>query len=97
LHVIARKTLVGFWTSHPDAKEGLQAWFQEAKAAGWKNSAELKSQHGTASIVNSERAVFNICGNTYRLIVRINYGSGTVFIRFIGTHVEYDRIDAETV
>lgn len=75
----------------------MQAWFHEAKAASWRNSAELKAKYRSASIVNAERVVFNICGNKYRLIARINYASGALFIRFVGTHGEYDRIDAETI
>lgn len=96
MNVIKRKTLQEYWTSHPDTEENLQAWYHYVKAASWQNSAELKSQFGTASVVNAQRVVFNICGNKYRLLVRINYASGTIFIRFLGTHAEYDRIDAET-
>jgi len=97
MHVISRKTLQEFWEQYPDAEAALQAWFHEAKVASWSNSAELKAKYGGASIINSERVVFNICGNKYRLIARINYVSGTLFVRFVGTHGEYDRIDAETV
>jgi mRNA interferase HigB len=97
MNVIARKTLVHFWTRNPDSEESLEAWFQEVKLATWANSAELKSQYPTASVIDSERTVFNIRGNKYRLVVRVNYISGTVFIRFIGSHSEYDKIDAESI
>lgn len=97
MHVISRKKLCDFWAIHPDAAEALKAWFHEVEAASWKNSAELKGKYGTASIINAERVVFNICGNKYRLISRINYLSKTVFIRFVGTHREYDRVNAETI
>ena len=97
MHVISRKTLRVFWDKFPDAQAALQAWFHEVETAAWKNSAELKTQFGSASIINAERVVFNVCGNKYRLVVRINYASKTVFIRFVGTHRKYDRIDVETV
>ncbi len=98
MHVISRKMLLEFSVRYPDSKTALQAWFHEAKAASWRNSAELKAKYGGASIVNSERVVFNICGNKYRLVARINYTmSGALFVRFVGTHREYDRVDAETI
>jgi len=97
MHVISRKNLKEFWQRMPAAEQALRAWFHEVEAASWASSAELKAMYGSASIVNAERVVFNICGNKYRLVVRINYAGGTVFIRFVGTHAEYDRIDAETI
>lgn len=97
MNIIARKTLKEFWENYPDSKQSLEAWFYEAKTAQWKNSADIKARYNTASIINSERVVFNIRGNKYRLVVRINYQSGTVFIRFLGTHKMYDKIDVETI
>jgi mRNA interferase HigB len=97
MHVISRKTLQDFWGRMPDSEVALRAWFHEAEAASWQNSSELKSKYGSASIVSSERVVFNICGNKYRLVVRVNYASGAVFIRFVGTHREYDKIDVGAV
>ena len=97
MHVVSRKALKEFWERYPDAETSLQAWFHEASVAEWGNSAELKRQYRTASIINAERVVFNICGNKYRLVVRINYRSKTLFIRFVGTHREYDGINPETV
>jgi len=97
MHVIARRALIEFWASHPDSKKQLEAWYHIVRKAAWRTSADIKAVHKTASILNSERVVFNICGNKYRLIVRINYVSKTVFVRRICTHGEYDRIDAESV
>ncbi len=97
MHVIARKALIDFWTRYPDSEQSLRAWHHEATRAEWRTSADMRQMYGSASVITAERVVFNICGNKYRLVVRINYGSGAVFIRFVGTHAEYDAIDAETV
>ncbi len=99
MHVIKRKTLVESFQQpeHQDAKGALEAWYYEAKNAQWASPADVKAQYRSASILNDNRVVFNIAGNKYRLIVRINYDSKTVFIRFIGTHREYDKIDAEVI
>jgi mRNA interferase HigB len=97
MHVIARKALINFWTRYPDSEQSLSAWFHEAIGAKWRTSADVKRMFGSASVINAERVVFNVCGNKYRLVVRINYGSGAIFIRFVGTHAEYDAIDVETV
>ena len=94
MHVISRKKLVNFCYEYPDAKVSLEAWFHEAISANWKNSAQIKEQFKSASIISADRVVFNICGNKFRLVVRINYVNSTVFIRFIGTHAQYDTIDA---
>jgi len=75
----------------------LEAWYYEAKHAQWASPAEIKALYGSASILKSNRVVFDIAGNKYRLIVRINYESKTVFVRFVGTHREYDEIDAEVI
>jgi mRNA interferase HigB len=97
MHVISRRTLRDFWEEHSDAKGALQAWFHEAAAASWADSAEVKAKYGSASIISAERVVFNICGNKYRLVIRINYASATVFVRFVGTHRDYDSIDAGAI
>lgn len=97
MHVLALKTLKLFWQRHPDAEQAIRAWYYEAKNARWAKSADVKARYPSASIVRAERIVFNICGNKYRLIVRVNFGSGTAFVRFVGTHAEYDKVDAETV
>jgi len=81
----------------PDTKVELDAWFHEAGAAMWANPAEVKEQYGNASILKGSRVVFNICGNKYRLIVKMNYAYSVVYIRFAGTHREYDQINAEEI
>ncbi|PLY02153.1 MAG: addiction module toxin RelE [Desulfuromonas sp.] len=96
-NIIAKKTLREFWEKHPDSEDALKAWHAEVKAAGWQNPAEVKAQYGNASILKNNRVVFNIHGNKYRLIVKINYVASIVLIRFVGTHKEYDAIDAEIV
>lgn len=97
MHVISRKTLVAFWKIHADAEEALKAWYHEAKDAHWKTPNDIKGRYRSADFLPDNRVVFNIKGNHYRLVVRINYHSGTVFIRYLGTHAEYDRIDAERI
>lgn len=99
MHIIKRKTLIEFYQQpgHEDAKKALEAWFHEVKYAQWSSPAEIKAKYGSASILKENRVVFNIAGNKYRLVVRINYDSKTVFIRFIGTHKEYDKINAEVI
>lgn len=96
-NVIAKSTLRKFGERHPDSAGALKAWYAEAKVAEWKTPAEVKAQFGSASILKDSRVVFNICGNKYRLIVKINYDHEVIRIRFIGTHKEYDAIDAETI
>jgi mRNA interferase HigB len=94
LRVIAKKTLRDFWTRHPDCEQQLKAWYQEADAAVWKGPGDIKREYPNGSFLAENRVVFNIKGNHYRLIVRINYYYQMVWIRFIGTHTQYDRIDA---
>ncbi|TFG92834.1 MAG: type II toxin-antitoxin system HigB family toxin [Syntrophobacterales bacterium] len=99
MHVIKLKTLIEFYEQlgHRDAKGSLEAWYHEAKHGQWASPADVKDQYRSASILKDNRVVFNIAGNKYRLVVKINYGSKTVFVRFIGTHAEYDKIDAEVI
>ena len=99
MHVIKRKTLIEFYEQpgRQDAKGSLEAWYYEANHAQWASPAEVKGQYRSASILKGNRVVFNIAGNKYRLVVRINYVSKTLFVRFIGTHEEYDQIDAEII
>jgi mRNA interferase HigB len=82
---------------HRSVKAALESWFQEARQAEWKNSADVKASYAHASIVGADRVVFNIKGNSYRLIVAIHYGRQVLFIKWLGTHKEYDEIDARTV
>jgi mRNA interferase HigB len=97
MRVISRKWLNELARRNPDAKSGLDAWFHEAEDADWGNPAQLKEQYATASILKNGRVVFNIGGNKYRLVVRINYAYRVVYVRFAGTHSEYDQIDAQEI
>lgn len=99
MRIIARKTLQDFWRlpGRKDAEQPLRAWFKEAEAADWAVPAHIKQAYRSASFVGNDRVVFNIAGNKYRLVVRINYPYRVVYIRFIGTHREYDNIDVEEI
>lgn len=97
MRVIAKKTLREFWESYPDSEDALKTWFAETEKARWLNPAEIKDKYGSASILKDSRVVFNVCGNKYRLIVKISYKNGVVLIRFVGTHKEYDAINAEEI
>jgi mRNA interferase HigB len=97
MRVIAKKILREFWEKQNDSQEQLKTWYKEASRAVWSTPNDVKSEYPKASILKSGRAVFNICGNKYRLIVQINYSRGWVFIRFIGTHSEYDKLDANKI
>ena len=97
MRVIALSTLRGFWEHHPDARQALQAWYYDARKAVWTCPADIKAVYRNASIIGNNRVVFNIRGNRYRLVVAIQYQHGLVYIRFVGTHHEYDQIDAVQV
>ena len=93
MRVIARKILREFWAKHSDCEQQLKAWYQEVEKAKWNNLNELKLEYPNASILENNRVCFNIKGNNYRLIVKINFPYQMVWIRFIGTHAEYDKIN----
>lgn len=99
MRIIAVRTLREFWEKpeFADAEISLRAWYYEVKNAEWKNANELKVQYKNASIVGDGRVVFNIKGNTYRLVVMIDFEFKVVFIRFIGMHRQYDKIDVKTI
>ena len=97
MRVIAVKTLKDFWEKSPEAEQALLAWYEEAEAAQWNNPNELKQQYRNASIVSDKRVIFNIHGNSYRLIVDIEYRLKIVFIVWFGTHKQYDKIDAKKI
>ncbi|WP_374053654.1 type II toxin-antitoxin system HigB family toxin [Xenorhabdus taiwanensis] len=97
MKIISVASLKAFWEKYPDAEQSLRAWFDEAKKALWKTPADIKAQYRNASILKNNRVVFNIKGNDYRLIVSIFYPAGWVYIKFIGTHKQYDAVDANTV
>ena len=100
MRVIALSTLKGFWEHAPereDAKEPTLAWYRHVLHADWSSPPAVKADFGSASILKDGRVVFNIAGNKYRLVVWINYPYRVVYVRFIGTHAQYDRIDAQTI
>jgi mRNA interferase HigB len=97
MRVIAVSTLRTFWKQHPNAEQPLKAWYEEATNASWTQPLDVKGQYRNASILKNRRVVSNIKGNDYRLIVAIAYRLRIVYVKFIGTHEQYDAIDAETV
>jgi mRNA interferase HigB len=97
MRIISRKTLKDFYEKHASAKAPLEAWFHEAQSSDWSHPRDIKAAFPSADILPGNRVVFDIKGNTYRLIVKIHYNRRIVFIRFVGTHAEYDRIDATTI
>ncbi|GHT03675.1 toxin RelE [Bacteroidia bacterium] len=97
MRVIAKRILREFWESHPDCEQQLKSWFREASNAEWKDPNQIKQEYPSASILNDNRIVFNIKGNTYRLIVKINYDYQMLWIRFVGIHAEYDKINANKI
>jgi mRNA interferase HigB len=97
MRIISRKTLKDYCSRHRKASSGLTAWFAEAKKAKWSNPNQIKMQYVNASIIGNNRVVFYIKGNEYRLVVKIHYNTHVLYIRFIGTHEEYNHIDAETI
>jgi mRNA interferase HigB len=97
MRIISRKRLRDFWEQHPDARQPLQAWYADVKQANWKTPADIKNVYRNASIVANNRVVFNLKGNTYRLVIAVQYKYGLVYIRFVGTHQQYDRIDVATI
>ena len=97
MRVYSKGTLRDYWESHPSAYRSLKAWYDDAVEANWKTPSDIKAVYGNASIIANNRVVFNIKGNDYRLVVRIHYNTQEVFVRFVGTHSEYDKIDATTI
>lgn len=99
MRVIAKRTLREFWQiqGNGDSQDALEAWHSEALKADWNDPHAVKAQFGSASILKDNRVVFNIAGNKYRLVVKINYPYQVVYVKFIGTHAEYDAIDVENV
>jgi mRNA interferase HigB len=97
MRVIAKRTIREFWETHADAQAALEAWYHDTKRATWTSPSDIKAIYANASILPNNRVVFNIKGNTYRLVVAINYAYGIVYIRFIGHHQTYNKIDAATI
>lgn len=97
MRVISIKILREFWEIHSECQQQLKSWFQETSKAEWKNPNEIKLEYPSASLLGNNRVVFNIKGNHYRIIVKINFEYKMVWIRFVGTHSEYDKIDANKI
>ena len=97
MRIISRATLKRFWQKHPDSAAALQAWYADVQHAAWHSPGDIKQVYRNASFVAHNRVVFNIKGNTYRLVVAIHYESQIVFIRFVGTHEAYDKIDVTSI
>ena len=95
--IIAKKTLRDFWENHADAEKYLKTWYETAKNSNWNSLNDIKQTFINASVLKDSRIVFNIKGNSYRLIVKFNYERQWAFIRFVGTHAEYDKINADTI
>ena len=97
MRIIAKRILRDFWTKHADSEQQLKAWYRETEKTEWKNINDLRNDYPSASILQDNRIVFNIKGNNYRLIVKFNFEYQVCYIRFIGTHAEYDKIDANNI
>jgi mRNA interferase HigB len=97
VRVIARRALREFWETHPDSEQALRAWYHDARKADWRSPIDIKRLYANASIVAENRVVFNVKGNKYRLVVAINYPYRVCYIRFVGTHKAYDKVDVVTV
>lgn len=93
MRIVAHKTLKDFWRKNPEAEQPLKSWYAEAKRATWRTTVDIKRQHATASIIDSEKVVFNIGGNKFRLVVYAWFRGRTLWIKFVGTHEAYDKID----
>jgi mRNA interferase HigB len=100
MRVISKRTLSQFWennSNYEDARVSLEAWYQEAKHAKWSSPTDIKGKYRNASILKGGRVIFNIAGNKYRLVVKINFDTQIIYVRFVGTHKQYDTIDPETI
>ncbi len=95
--IIAKRTLRKYWEKHADCEQYLKTWFDTARTSKWNSPSDIKKTYANASILKNGRVVFNIKGNSYRLVIKFNYSKQWAFVRFIGTHSEYDKIDADTV
>ena len=97
MRIISKRILREFWEKHSDCQQQLKSWYQETNDAEWNNPKQIKKEYPNASFLADNRVVFNIKGNKYRLIVKVNYDFLMVWIRFVGTHAEYDKIDATKI
>ncbi len=97
MRVIAKRTLRNFWIKHTDSEQQLTSWYREIEKSKWDSLNELKREYPSASILKENRVIFNIKGNNYRLIVKFNLEYQICWIRFVGTHAEYDKINANEI
>jgi len=97
VRIISKKALIGYWRRFPAAESELKAWHAEVKTADWSMPSDVKAKYGNASILKDGRVVFNICGNKHRLITWINFDFKTIYVRFLGTHKEYDQINVAEI
>lgn len=97
MHVIKRRTLMEFWQKHPDAEQALKTWYGIVRRAKWQSPSDIREIFGSADFLQDNRICFNIRGNNYRLVVKVIYELQRIYIRFVGTHAEYDKIDANTI
>ena len=95
--IFAKSTLREYWENNPDTEQYLKTWYNTVMSSDWKTPNDVKRTYANASILKDSRIVFNIKGNSYRLVVKLNFEKQWIFIRFIGTHPEYDKIDANTI
>lgn len=97
MRIFSKRTLREFWEEEPRSRQHLETWYVSVKTAQWEKPTDVKGFYAAASILKGSRVVFNIKGNDYILVAKINYEKGWLFIRFIGSHADYDQIDAETI
>lgn len=95
--IFAKSTLREFWEKYPDSEQYLKTWYDTAMSSNWKSPLDVKQTYANASVLKESRIVFNIRGNSYRLVAKFNFEKQWIFIRFIGSHNEYDKIDANTI
>src|SRR5262245_6459159 len=97
MRVIARNTLVEFWSKHPETKAALERWYSLTRAAQWTSTLDVHQAAPKSKVLNRERIMFEVAGGNYRLVVAFDFRRQVAFVKFIGTHAEYDRIDAHTI
>jgi len=97
MRVVAKSTLREFWTIHPDADAALNAWLRDVQKSDWKTPSDITANYANVSLLANNRVCFNVRGNHYRLIVEVRYNAQVIYIKFVGTHAEYDAVDANTV
>lgn len=97
MRILSKKILREFWLKHADSEQQLKSWYQEANKTNWKNAKQIKIKYPSASFLSDNRVVFNIKGYKYRLIIKINYDYQLIWIRFVGTHAQYDKIDVSKI